>query len=149
MKDNFDDMLQTYFPDFLKQFLNEFAETKFYKKTLEKRKCSDDTIENYYYFDWECPDLSFYKNHSNDELIEGLLRIGIFGSIPHYQYDELKVIVINFRRKEAYLERGIATEPYARYVLKHRQEIPKYMYPLINKLWKDYNDYIYKNYIKK
>lgn len=143
MNDNFlDDMLQTYFPSFLKQFLNEFAVTKFYKKTLENRSSMDGSIEYYYFFDWECLDLSSYKSYSNDELIDGLLRVGRFGEIPSYQHDELKAIVIDFRNKEAYLERGLATKPYASYVLKHRQEIPKYMQPLIDKLWVDYDNYI-------
>lgn len=143
MKDNFlDDMLQTYFPSFLKQFLNELAKTKFYKKTLEKRKWDDESIENFYYFDWEAPRLSPYDRWTDEEKINSLLEYGIFGTIPYYQHDELKVIVIDFRNKEAYLERGIATKPFASYVLKHKQEIPKYMQPLIDKLWVDYDNYI-------
>lgn len=141
--DSFVDMLQTYFPPFLQQFLNKFAVTKFYKKTLENRRSSiDESIEYYYFFDWECLDLSPYKSYSNYEKVKGLLRVGRFGLIPNYQHDELKTIVIDFRNKEAYLERGLAIKPYASYVLKHRQEIPKYMQPLIDKLWVDYDNYI-------
>ena len=143
MNDNFlNDMLQTYFPPFLKQFLNEFAETKFYKKTLEKLKFDDESIENFYYFDWEAPRLDAFKRWTDKEKINSLLEYGIFGIIPHYQHDELKTIVIDFKNKEAYLERGLATQPYASYVLKHKQEIPKYMQPLIDKLWVDYDNYI-------
>lgn len=135
-------MLHTDFPIFLKNFLNEFAETKFYKKTLEDRKLNIDGIENYYYFDWECPTLSPFNRYTNEVKINALLKIGIFGAIPHYQYDKLKVIVIDFKNKEAYLERGFATEPYASYVLKKRFGIPKYMKPLIEKLFKEYDDYM-------
>lgn len=140
-----EEMLQTKFPSFLKKFLNEFAKTKFYKKTLEKRQWGYGDVTDYsYFFDWEAPRLSPYKAWTDEEKINSLLEYGRFGLIPRYQHDELKVIVINFKIKEAYLERGIATQPYASYILKHRQEIPKYMQPLINKLWQDYDDYVSK-----
>ena len=143
MNDDFlENMLQNYFPSFLKKFLNEFAETKFYKKTLEERKYTHYPIENYCYFDWKAPRLSSYKSYTDEERINSLLEYGIFGSIPHYQYDQLKVIVIDFKNKEAYLERGYAVKPYASYVISKRQEIPKYMKPLLDKLWVDYDEYI-------
>ena len=136
-------MLQTKFPSFFKKFLNEFAETKFYKKTLEKRQWGYGDVTDYsYFFDWKAPRLSPYKAWTDGEKLNSLLEYGIFGAIPHYQYDELKVIVIDFKNKEAYLERGMATKPYASYVLKHKQEIPKYMKPLIEQLWIDYDNYI-------
>lgn len=119
MNDNFlNDMLQTYFPPFLKQFLNEFAETKFYKKTLEKRKFDDESIENFYYFDWEAPRLSSFKRWTDKEKINSLLEYGIFGAIPHYQHDELKTIIIDFKNKEAYLERGLASKVINKILLK-------------------------------
>lgn len=142
LKKEMGEMLQSYFPEFLKEFLNKFAETRFYKKTLEDRTFDDDNIANYYYMDWECPILSPYSKHSNEELINGLLEVGVFGSIPHYQYDILKVIVINFKDKEAHLETGYAVQPYASYVLKSKRNIPKYMQPLIDKLFRDYDEYI-------
>ena len=141
-KERINNMLHNKFPRFLKDFLNEFANTKFYAKTKEDKKWGYEELPDYFAFDWKCELLSPFKEYTDEEKVQSLLELGTFGSIPRYQYDELKVIVIDFKNKEAYLERGMATKLYASYVLKHKQEIPKYMQPLINKLWADYDEYM-------
>lgn len=139
------EMLHHSFPDFLKEFLNNFVKTKFYKKAYKKARSYADEynfkVDDYFLVDWGCLTLSSSKSYTNEELINGLLEKSQFGLIPHYQYDELKVIVLDFKNKEAHIEQGYAVQHYASYVLKHRRPIPKYMQPLIDKLWKDYDEY--------
>lgn len=143
------EMLHNRFPDFLKEFLNSFVKTKFYKKAYEKARSYADEfnfkIDDYFLVDWEC----LISNVNEKNIIDGLLKRSQYGLIPHYQYDELKVIVLDFEHKEAHLEQGYAVQPYASYVLKHRREIPKYMQPLIDKLWKDYDEYMKDKECKK
>ena len=145
-KEEVNSKLHNKFPRFLKDFLNDFVKTKFFQKPYKLRKEWIDVyeykVEDFFIVDWECPTLSPYKEHTDEKLISAILTVGVFGEIPHYQHDELKIIVIDFKNKEAYLERGLAIKPYARYVLKHKLKIPNYMQPLINKLWADYDDYI-------
>lgn len=146
LKEEIAEMLHNDFPEFLKEFLNAFVKTRFYKKQYEESvktyKDYNVKFDDYFRVDWECPILSSNKNYTNEELVNGLLEVGVFGTIPHYQYDELKVIVINFKDKEAHLETGYAVQPYASYVLKSKRNIPKYMQPLIDKLFRDYDEYI-------
>lgn len=145
-KKEVEEMLHNKFPRFLKDFLNEFVKTRFFQKTYKSRKeyvdAYDYKVEDYYLVDWECPKLSPYIRHSDEVKIESLLNVGKFGLIPHYQHDELKAIIIDFKKKEAYIEEGLAVEPYAYRVISHKRNIPKYMQPLINKLWIDYDNYI-------
>lgn len=147
-KEEVENMLHNKFPRFLKDFLNEFVKTKFFQKVYKDRKeyadCYEYKVEDYYLVDYEAPLLTPYFRYTDDKKLKSLLKFGKFGMIPHYQYDELKVIVLDFKNKEAYLEEGMATKPYASYVLKHKRKTPKYMQPLIDKLWSDYDDYINK-----
>lgn len=142
MEINYEEYLHIKFPDFLKDFLNKFVNTKFYVKSLKERKeIYGEEHPDYLFVDWQCLDLQPYINYSDEEKINGLLRIGEFGLIPHYQHDEKKTIVINFIEKKAWLMRGFATEPYAKYILQHKQEIPRYMKPLIKELFDNYDKY--------
>lgn len=144
-KEQLAEMLHNQFPRFLKDFLNEFVKTKFFQKPYKSRKehaeCYEYKVEDYFLVDWECPTLSSWNRHSDDELLKALLVVGKFGEIPHYQHDELKAIVIDFENKKAHLEIGFATEPYASKVVKHNKEIPKYMQPLLEQLWIGYEEY--------
>ena len=147
-KKEVEEMLHNKFPRFLKDFLNEFVKTKFFQKTYKSRKeyvdCYEYKVEDYYLVDWECPRLSPYMRHSDEKKLESLLNVGKFGLIPHYQHDELKAIVIDFINKEAYLEEGLAVDAYASRVVSHKRNVPKYMQPLVEQLFKRYDKEIGK-----
>lgn len=138
---NDEDYIHYTFPQFLKDFLIELADTKFYKKSFDSRHFFDEGYElpSYLYFDWEC--LS-NKKFNPETIIDDLLVKSRYGDIPHYKGDKLKTVTIDFKNKHAYIERGWATEYYASYVLSKEYTIPKYMQPLIDKLFEDYDRYI-------
>ena len=145
-KKEVEEMLHNKFPRFLKDFLNEFVKTKFFQKTYKSRKeyvdCYEYKVEDYYLVDWECPKLFPNNRYSDEEKIESLLNVGKFGLIPHYQHDELKAIVIDFKNKEAYLEEGLAVGLWASRVVMTKRNIPKYMQPLIDELFIRYDEEI-------
>ena len=134
--------LHNQFPQFLKNFLNELAKTRFYKKTLADRKWGYENLANIddmFFMDWEC--LS-NKVYNKETIIDDMLVRSRYGLSPNYKGDKLVMININFRDKKAHLERGWAVGYYASRVLSKDYDIPKYMRPLVNKLFSDYDEYM-------
>ncbi len=133
-----DEKFEVYYklPKIILEIMNWLCETRFYKKTYEKRKegyeefVEDETkIEKWMFCDFTI-DLGTLENPE-------IIRIG---EIPRYQGEHEKSIVIDFKHKEGcYLRRGYATGLYASRVILNTYEIPNYMKEELYKFIDRYN----------
>ena len=111
-------------PKIILEIMNWLCETRFYKKTYEKRKESyeDFVGDSYKKEKWMFCDFTIDYGTLEKPLI---IRIG---EIPRYQGEHEKSLGIVFNnREECYIRRGYATGLYASKVIANEFEIPKYM----------------------
>lgn len=139
-------MLQHQFPQFLKDFLSEFVKTKFFKKYYEDYKEFCPNYADYCLANWQT---SGNRHQSNFNDITNIFEDWVnFGEIPRYQGDEFCAIHIDFQAKKAEVIRGYAVGLYASRVLKNYRPVPKYMQPLVDKLFLDYENWKKENNYK-
>lgn len=130
-------MEQHQYPTFLKKFLSKFVQTKFFAKSYNDYKESYPDYEDYCYANWYT---SGSRANTVFDNINNIFNSWVeFGDIPRYQYDSLKAIHIDFVNREAHIVTGWAVAPYASRIIKNERKLQRYMVPLVEKLFKDYD----------
>lgn len=137
-------MTQHQYPDFLKNFLNKFVKTNFYKRKYEEYKDFYPDYADYCYANWQTNGNRHFNTDFDD--INNLFQDwAVFGAIPRYQYDTLCAIQIDFKNKKAEVVRGYAVAPYASRVLKKYYPVPKYMKPIVEELFEEFEKWKEEN----
>ena len=139
-------MLQHQFPQFLKDFLSEFVKTKFFKKYYTQYKEFYSDYADYCLANWQT---SGSRNNTEFDNINNMFKSWVcFGEIPHYKEDALCAIRIDFQARKAEVVNGYAVGFYASKILKNYRPVPKYMQPLVDKLFLDYENWAMENHYK-
>lgn len=134
-------MEQHQFPKFLKDFMTAISNSRFYKKSADKlMKCLPEYAERYCTLNWQTNTGS--RRESIDETMYNIMNYGVnLGIIEHYQSDTRKAICIDWECRKVWIERGwkakCGYEP-----LVNTYKTPKYMQPLIDKLFIDYDNWM-------
>ena len=132
-------MFQHQYPEFLKEFLSNFVKTKFFKKYYDEYRESYPDLPDYCLANWSIKSLNCYADR---DCITKIFSCWVeFGEIPHYAGDKLCAIKINFKEKKAEVVRGYAVGLYASRILKESRPIPKYMQPIVDKLFEDFEEW--------
>lgn len=135
---------QFQFPQFIKDFLQELADTKLFKKTFEESSKYLDNLEWYKENKWIFFDYRFRKNnqfemfHNKEKLHDNLT----FGVIGKYQGESFKTVVVNFETGDALIEEGYCWGPWCSRASRRQRPIPKYMKPILEKYYIAYREWL-------
>jgi len=141
------DLFPNQFPQFLKDFLNDFVQSNFFKgvyeeqQTDEEKKYMKENNKFYLACDWEFEDENIDIILKNNSKIFGDCS---FGKLGFYQYDTVCSIIINFEEKTARTERGYCFGSYGTGRRITRRTSPKYMQPLLQRLFEQYDGWAQK-----
>lgn len=134
-------MLQHQYPDFLKEFLSKFVKTRFFKKYYDEYKGSYPELPDYCLANWQVMTGNGHFVYGKQE-IEFVFKDWVtFGEIPTYKHDELCAIRLNFAKKQAEVVRGLAVGYWASKVVKKGRPVPKYMQPIVDKVFADFEEW--------
>jgi hypothetical protein len=130
------------FPKFIKDFMEYLLTSSFLKKIVEQRG-DKNPFGNY-----DCVTMGWLTYAGNkreclSDTIHNILfdSVGI-GDNAHYQGDHEKIVYINFRKKFAEIRRGYAAGLWASKIIENTFSIPKYMRPIVDRLFEEYDEYI-------
>ena len=140
------EMIQHQYPQFLKDFLSAFVKTRFFAKYYKEYKEAYPDYADYCLANWW---VSGSRHNSEFDNINNIFVNSVeFGEIPRYEGDKYCAIILNFKTKEAKVARGWAVGAWASKVLKKYSPVPKYMKPIVDKLFNDFDTWAKENNYK-
>lgn len=134
------------YPQFIKDFLVSMSNTRLFNKWAETHlSCSFDeellfTKENrWLLFGYRFKDHKpFEAFKTQSPIVDDLL----FGDCGYYQYETIKAVGINFEEKRSWILEGFCVGPWCSAAKQRTRPVPKYMQPIIDKLFKDYDEWV-------